>query len=152
MYFFFAPLVVCLFIAVYFDIKTRRIPNWLTLPGIMIGLLAALVVGGQSIFISHLVGAVILGGVWFVLWQLGMMGGGDQKLMMLVGAWLGQSFAWFALVSVAVCGGFLALAYTYRRHRQELALTWRQTFRVTRLPYSLAIAGGTIIVILSAVF
>jgi Flp pilus assembly protein protease CpaA len=59
-----------IFISLY-DFRYARIPNWVTIPLFIIGL----------IFNSpHPVGIYVLLGSFWIAWKLGWMGGGDAKL------------------------------------------------------------------------
>ena len=71
-----------------YDIRQRRLPNSLTLPGAAVILLGALVAGHGA---PALVGAVALGGVYLLvhLASPAAMGGGDVKLALGLGALTG---------------------------------------------------------------
>ena len=61
-----------LFVSLY-DFRHARIPNWVTIPLFIIGL----------IFNSpHPIGIYVLLGSFWIAWKLGWMGGGDAKLWM----------------------------------------------------------------------
>ena len=75
--------------AVVFDLRSRRIPNWLTVSSGALGLVYHLATGGISGLGFGLGGFVVGFGVLLVLWLVGGGGGGDVKLMGAVGAWLG---------------------------------------------------------------
>lgn len=77
------------------DLRTRRIPNWLTVPTFGLGLLIHIVSGGIQGLGFSLLGFVTGFGILFVLWLIGGGGGGDVKMMGALGAWLG---AWLTLV------------------------------------------------------
>jgi leader peptidase (prepilin peptidase)/N-methyltransferase len=66
-----------------FDIRQRRLPNALTLPGFVVILLAAHQDGRLA---AALVGAAALAGVYLVGFLLGGMGAGDVKLALGLGA------------------------------------------------------------------
>src|ERR1700754_3305975 len=71
-----------------YDIRERRLPNWLTLPGAVAILGAAVVVGHG---VPALLGAVALSGVYFVVHLIAPagMGAGDVKLAVGLGALTG---------------------------------------------------------------
>lgn len=99
-----AALVVIIFI----DIHHQIIPDVISLPGILAGLLFSLVndtVSWQSSLIGLVVGGGVLYAVAFsyaVLRKVDGMGGGDIKLLAMIGAWLGwQSLPFVILVSSA---------------------------------------------------
>lgn len=138
-------LIAVLASAVVFDFRSRRIPNWLTLPPLPLVLAWVLAWGGGSAFLNHLWGALICGGIWLIFWQLGWMGGGDQKLMLLVGAIFGGRGALTAVMLVTLAGGAQALvAVMWRWWQQRGAEAVAQPpWRHTPLPYSLSIAAGS---------
>jgi leader peptidase (prepilin peptidase)/N-methyltransferase len=88
---FLAALIVITFI----DLDHQIIPDPISLPGIVVGFLAALVLG-QPTWLASLFGIVLGGGV---LWAVAEgyyrltgregMGGGDIKLLAMIGAFLG---------------------------------------------------------------
>ncbi|MEZ0265434.1 MAG: prepilin peptidase [Phycisphaerae bacterium] len=106
----FVPLAVALVWAAAVDVRARRIPNWLTLPLAVAGLLAAglgyvPVTAGQA-----WVGAGVGFGLAFAMMAIGAMGGGDVKLMMAIGAWVGGPRVLLIFAAAAVVGMLLAIA------------------------------------------
>ncbi len=95
---------ITLFAAVI-DVRTRRIPNWLTVPVLVAGLLFHLVTGGLGGLLTAVGGFVTGFGILLILWLTGGGGGGDVKLMGAVGAWLG---AWQTFVVFLLSAGFAA--------------------------------------------
>ena len=71
-----------------YDMRQRRLPNWLTLPGAAVILLGAALTGDGA---SALCGACALGGVYLLthLASPAAMGGGDVKLAVGLGALTG---------------------------------------------------------------
>ena len=94
---FVAKTILCLFlIAIFFiDLKHRIIPDVITLPGIALGLFFSFFVKSPSV-VNALIG-ILVGGVLFYLsavlgeflFKKESMGGGDIKLAMMLGAFLG---------------------------------------------------------------
>ena len=146
------------------DVRGGRIPNWLTYPAILAALAVRSILSGWPGLESGLVGWLVAGGIFYVLFLLGGMGGGDVKLMAAVGAWAGNSQVVAILIAAAIAGG--ALAVFYMVSRKQLWLTLLNTGELLRhhatvglkphpvlnvrepstmrVPYGLAIAMGTL--------
>jgi len=71
------------FVASYFDLKTREIPNWLTLGMIVTGLTLSSIqiVYGLPWILIILPIALSFPLIW-LMWRMGLFGGGDAKLIM----------------------------------------------------------------------
>ena len=92
------------------DIRSRRVPNWLTFSAASVGVLAQSLVSVGDGPISGLVGVVAGLAVFFPFFALGGLGAGDVKLMAALGAWLGwQDTVWTAAYG-AIAGGVIAVA------------------------------------------
>ncbi len=155
-----AVLLAVLFTACWTDLTTRRIPNWVTLSGMLLG------VGFHAVQGLGPMAGALLGVATALLLALpfflgGVLGGGDAKLLMVVGAFFGPvEFLWAAL-AIAVAGGVMGLAEAARRgvlgsvlaSCGRLLLTWatfgpRPGFglaprQALAMPYGLAIAAGS---------
>ncbi len=107
-------LVTLLVLAVAWDLRTRRIPNALTLTGILVAL-ALDAAAGWDPFMDGLAGAGIALALTFPLVLLGGLGGGDAKLLAAVGAFLGREDLFTALLVTALVGGVMAIAMAIRR-------------------------------------
>lgn len=75
-----------LIISGYTDIKERRIPNIISIPFILTGIIINAFIGEHKLTVIGFGTAFIIG---LISWLLGGMGGGDFKLMAGIGAWLG---------------------------------------------------------------
>lgn len=93
-------------IASVFDLRERRIPNWLTFPLAFSGLVAATMVGGWGWdgFLDSLAAFFALSFPCLVVYARGGGGAGDVKLMMGVGAWCGLDLGMYVLITVSVTG------------------------------------------------
>src|ERR1035438_7126712 len=80
-------LLVMLLTAAVFDVLYRRIPNWLTVSGAVLGLAMNAVIGPpEAGIVFSLVGLAVAFGIYVALYALRAMGAGDVKLMAAIGA------------------------------------------------------------------
>lgn len=158
-------LLVSLTLASILDLLARRIPNWLTFPGILAGLGLNWWAGGSAGLQASFLG---LGAGFFLLfffYLLGGMGGGDVKLLALVGSFLGPRLVFCAFIWMALSGGVLAVgSLIYKRafsatarNLKSLVMGWvlrtgqtaseisLQNPSLIKLPYGVAIAVGTLL-------
>ncbi len=100
-------------VAAIWDIRTRRIPNWLTLSGVVLGVAINMFiyqpVGMWFGLVLSLKGLALAFGVYFVLYLLHAMGAGDVKLMAAVGAAAGWENWLGILVLTSVAGAMAGL-------------------------------------------
>ena len=96
--------------AAVYDVRYRRIPNWLSVSGVLIGLaLNTFLYQGWPGLRLSLLGLAVAFGVYFLLYALRAIGAGDVKLMAEVGALVGWQ-DWFGIfVVAAIVGGVMAL-------------------------------------------
>jgi len=113
-------LEVLVILAAIWDIRTRRIPNWLTLSGVVLGVaLNTFLFEINGLWFS-LKGLGVAFAVYFVLYLLHAMGAGDVKLMAAVGAAAGPGNWIGILVLTSVAGalvGLLLVAFKGRLRR-----------------------------------
>lgn len=99
-------------VACVWDVRTRRIPQALTLGGAAAGVVFHLVTGGLGGLGSGLAGFGVGLAVFLIPFALGGLGAGDVKLMAALGAWLGPGAALWLAVYTAISGAILALGYS----------------------------------------
>jgi prepilin peptidase CpaA len=110
-------LIVVLAAAVY-DVRYRRIPNWISVGGALLGVaLNSFLYRGVPGLILSFKGLALGFGVYFVLYALHAMGAGDVKLMGAIGALVGWQ-DWFGIfIITAILGGIMAVLVTLARGR-----------------------------------
>lgn len=92
--------------AAAYDLRYRRIPNWLCLAGVIAGFALN---GYQGNLRTAAMGFGLALAVYIPLFALRAMGGGDVKLMAAVGALTGPNH-WLAIFLItAIAGGAVAL-------------------------------------------
>lgn len=99
------------------DLGRGTIPNRLTGPLFLSGVVWASAAGGLAGLAEGAAAALLLAFPFVLLFLLGGGGGGDAKLMGGIGAWLGIGHGAVALVGVAVAGVVLGLALALARGR-----------------------------------
>jgi prepilin peptidase CpaA len=109
-----AALVVIMVLGMWLDVRTRRIPNGLTATAVMVALALRAVLGAGPL-IDGVFGAGLALALLLPLFALGGVGGGDAKLLVAVGAFLGPKGFLVALLATAIAGGLLSTAYAARR-------------------------------------
>lgn len=155
--------LTCAITGAVFDVRSRRIPNFITLPGILLGLLLHLALGGWKQMGMAALAGLICGGLFLIFWLAGGMGAGDVKLMTAVAAIAGMPLVTYLLILTALAGGVMAIGLALWRGRLKdtirnigaLALHHRfegltphpelnlRNTRTLRLPYALAVVAGT---------
>ena len=111
--------IAVLAVAVVTDLRSRRIPNWLVLPFLVSGVLISPwrhdwigVQGGGWHGLGQSAGGALLGFLVFgVGFWMGGMGGGDVKLAAAIGAWIGPTQTFYALLLTSLAGGVMILCW-----------------------------------------
>lgn len=153
MLFFHAVLTLFMLVIMVFDATRFIIPNWingtllLLWPAMLLLLPPELLPAWQT----HLMvfgGAIVVG---FAIFVLRWMGGGDVKLLMVSGLWIGTAHLVEFLVYMGVIGGVMSIALLLLR---PMIGYWYKEERLPRIfrkgapvPYGLAIAGAFLILL-----
>lgn len=151
-------------VAGYTDLRSRRIPNWLTVSGALIGIAVNGIVGGWVGLKTSLlgVGLGLLLLLPFVL--LRSLGAGDWKLAGALGAFVGPAVLTDVLIASIFVAGIMALALVIYKGRlmQTLRNIGRMLASMARLhmpgpevsldnpeslkiPYGVALAASTLL-------
>ena len=162
-------LVAMVIAAAWSDLRTRRIPNWITIPGAALGFALQASHGGSHAAVAALAGASLGLGIFMTLYIAGGMGAGDVKLFSAVGAFTGPQALMLVFICTGLLGGIAAavLATSRGRFRETLAKTaglmsdlgrlrWQEVRGAgrgagpdaLRLPYGMVIAAGTLMSLL----
>ncbi len=151
--------------ACVWDVRTRRIPQLLTLGGAAAGVAFHIAVAGWPAGVASLSGWAVGLLLFLIPFALGGLGAGDVKLLGALGAWVGvTNVIWLALYT-GVAGGVLALTVAVWRGYFAQAMTnifmllmhWRLNgvrpltevtldhSRGPRLAYAVPILAGTVV-------
>lgn len=167
-------LLALVMVAAAYDLRFRRIPNWLTLSGFICGFsLNVLFLGRQGLVTASL-GLLCALLVYVPLYLIRGMGAGDVKLMAAVGAIVGPHNWLGIFLATAILGGIvsvvvIALKRRFHQTLLNLAVIGAELlhFRVPseseerldvrssealRLPHGAVIAGGCIVYLLLAAY
>lgn len=141
-----------------YDVRTRRVPNWLVLALLICGLIENVALSGwRGAFADlALVAAVLLAGT--LAFSFKLIGGGDVKLLAAAAGTLAYPAGVSFVLLTLLCGGVLAVAYAAMRGRlqttfanvQSVAFPLLVGVRPVRpenglaMPYALAIFAGAI--------
>jgi prepilin peptidase CpaA len=154
----------------WMDLRTRRIPNWLTVPGLCVGIALNAAFGGWHGVLLALQGAGLALGLLLPLVLMRALGAGDWKLMGAVGSLLGPRPFLSVLVTAILVAGAMGTVQVIRAHRVRVTLRnmWVLvqgffTFglqahpeisldnpSVLKLPFGVAVAIATVICFVAA--
>jgi leader peptidase (prepilin peptidase)/N-methyltransferase len=135
-------LIIVMILTFFIDLKHRIIPDTLTLPGVALGFLMSFLVSSPSV-LNSLLGIAVGGGMFYLAAVLGellfkkeSMGGGDIKLAMMLGAFLG----WQNILLILLISSFLGSLIG------GLALLFSKDVKQTRtIPFGPFLALGAIV-------
>ena len=128
--------------AAVLDLRTRRIPNWLTVTGLVAGIALNGAAFGWAGVLQSLKGAGL--GLLLLLpfFLLRSLGGGDWKLVGAVGAFLGPSALLTVLLWALLVAGVMALVLIVYKGR--LVQTFRNIGLMVAALFSLRMPGGEV--------
>jgi prepilin peptidase CpaA len=153
---------ICAFIGSIFDVRSRRIPNFITGPAFLFGILFHLTRGGWREMLTAIAAGLICGVVFLIFYLAGGMGAGDVKLIAAVGCIAGLPNIAYILSLTAIAGGVMGIGLALSRGRLKETLSnvtalaahhSQEGFKphpelnvlntaTLRLPYAVAIAAG----------
>ena len=151
-------------IAVYTDVRMGKINNALTAPCAILGLVLNAVGGGKDGLLLSLGGIGAGLGIFLIASLLfgRILGGGDIKLLIAIGAIQGATFLGWTVVYMAIIGGILAIVVSVARRDfvSSLKRLWSGVVLLlfarvkvdvadasspARLPYAIPIALGSLV-------
>ena len=165
------PTLALVWTAAWVDFRTFKIPNVLSVSGVVLGLIIQVISVGIDGLGQGLAGLGLALVLFFPLYLIGRTGAGDVKLLGAVGTLLGPERLLYALVSIIVAAGAVAAIYAvvawrtrgatgpFRRYGRMIRFLWvTGRFRylppaadeamAARLPLAVPIALGTTVTVL----
>lgn len=129
-----------LILAAWIDGKELKVPNWITFPMVISGLI-------YSAFLGDGIGAGMLGmccglACLLPLYAVGGMGAGDVKLMAGIGAWVGWQITFYSFCVSVVVGAIMAVlmvAYRgdWKKHYEQFLMILSE-WSIIKNPYKLS--------------
>jgi len=150
-------------IALCLDLRWHRIPNWVTVPACLTGISYHVwsngLAGGLAFSLQGLAAGLA---ILIIPFLMGGMGGGDVKLLVALGCWLGPAGVFNLFLYGALAGGIIALVMVLKRSGFKgiknvflgifldvIAQKRPQVDKKHRgLPYSIPLAAGYIMYLL----
>jgi prepilin peptidase CpaA len=120
-----SPWILAGFVALWaggMDWRYRRIPNWLTVPGLIVGIAVNTAVHGWPGAKASLLGAGLGLLVLLPFVLIRALGAGDWKLAGALGAFLGPSLLFTVLIGSIFVAGVMALALVIYKGRLRKTL------------------------------
>jgi prepilin peptidase CpaA len=147
------------------DWRSRRIPNWLTVPGFLLGIALHAVLSGWRGALFAVEGAGLALAILLIPVLMRLLGAGDWKLMGAVGAFVGPVMLLFVLVASVLVSGVMAVFHVLAKQRVKETLrnmkvlvrgVWAFGLKANpkasldtpgslKLPYGVAVAAGTVV-------
>jgi len=117
-----AGAVLLSLIAAATDLRSRRIPNWLTVPGLVVGIAANTALSGWSGLKASLLGAAVGLALLLPFVLLRSLGAGDWKLAGALGAFTGPSILVDLLLGSVLVAGVMAMALVIYKRRTRATI------------------------------
>lgn len=145
------------FPAAIWDVRTNRLPNWITAPAAIVGIAFHTIVGAWQ-------GSSLLGGAWdglqysllgfaagffplLLVWLIGGAGAGDVKLLGAVGTWLGPRLTLYTYV-LSVIVAMLASLVTLLVHKFRTRADRPRKSDWRKVPYGVPVALASWLVLI----
>lgn len=134
--------------AAVWDLRFRRIPNGLIGVGLIAGILTRAQADGVHGVMGGLAGALVALVVYLIPFAMRKVGGGDVKLAMVCGVFLGALGALWLILYATALNGLLAIALLIGR-RAIYGATGPAPERWAQVPKAVAFAAAVLIITLA---
>jgi prepilin peptidase CpaA len=113
-----------------FDLRTRRIPNWITFPAMLVGLVLHGALDGVHGLLSAVLGGVVIFAIMLIIVAMRGMGMGDLKLLLAIGILAGMQRCLWVMFFTVIINGVIAIVLALRRGLLGTAAI--NTFKILR--------------------
>jgi len=145
-------LLFLLCISCYTDISHRKLPNWLCFSIFALGFLTLLIqhLDNEIEIVSmRIFYVLVVLSIGCVIHKLGLLGGGDIKLVTALSIWFEQEYLVYFLILFTILGGFIAVLVLLYNQIIVLAFTRLvELKKITTLPYGVAISTSAVLLLL----
>jgi len=117
-----AGAVLLSLVAGWTDLRSRRVPNWLTIPGLLVGIAANTLLSSWSGLKASLLGAAVGLALLLPFVLLRSLGAGDWKLAGALGAFTGPGKLVDMLLASVFVAGLMAVALVIYKGRLRQTL------------------------------
>lgn len=135
-------------LACWFDIRERRLPNWLVLATLAAGLGLAAWRSGFDVLPWHLAHLAIALAVGIGLYAIRALGAGDAKYYAALAAWFALDEALKLVMAVSFAGLFLALGWLAWRKFAGKPAPRKPVDDMDKVPFGVAMAAGAMLALL----
>lgn len=120
-------LIITVLICLYTDLKDRKIYNKVLLPAFILGVILNVFLNGFQGLLDSMIGFGIGLAFLIIPFALGGIGGGDVKLIAVIGAIKGWEFVGYTALGMGIFGGLIAIIILIKQGR--LLRTLKEFFR-----------------------
>lgn len=131
-------LLIALAVAAWTDFHRRLIPNAVVYPALIVCLAATFWQAGLEGLVASVGGLTVCGGLGVVAWRCASLGGGDVKLLALIGAALGWAGGLNVLLWMWAIAGAVMLGAVVRSKLRSTDATGLESRPTSLAPCALA--------------
>jgi prepilin peptidase CpaA len=132
----------------WFDIRQRRLPNWLVLATLAAGLALAGWQSGWTALPWHLAHAGLALAVGIALYALRLVGAGDAKYYTAMAAWFPLDDGFKLVMAVSTAGLLYVIGWLAWRKISGNPVPRKAEADADKLPFGVAIAAGALLALL----